>query len=63
MALMLLHEQQKGKKSDVSGYIEQLPTDFDTLLHWSPQELQMLMYPYLIQQVQLLHIVGIIVTC
>ena len=35
----------------VSGYIEQLPAEFDTLLHWSPEELQLLMYPPLIQQV------------
>lgn len=52
MALMLLHEQQKGQQSPVSGYVEQMPTDFDTLLHWSPEELQLLMYPHLIQQVQ-----------
>ncbi len=51
MALMLLHEQQKGKNSVVSGYIEQLPAEFDTLLHWSSEELQLLMYPPLIQQV------------
>lgn len=52
MALMLLHERQKGKSSVVSGYIEQLPSEFDTLLHWSSEELQLLMYPPLIQQVQ-----------
>ena len=51
MALMLLHEQQKGQQSAVSGYVEQMPTDFDTLLHWSSEELQLLMYPHLIQQV------------
>jgi len=51
MALMLLHERQKGKSSVVSGYIEQLPAEFDTLLHWSSEELQLLMYPPLIQQV------------
>ncbi|KAA6421676.1 MAG: N-methyltransferase (ISS) [Trebouxia sp. A1-2] len=52
MALMLLHERKKGKNSAVSGYIEQLPARFDTLFHWSPEELQLLMYPPLIQQVQ-----------
>ena len=51
MALMLLHEQQKGQESSVSGYVDQMPLDFDTLLHWSPEELQLLMYPHLIQQV------------
>lgn len=51
MALMLLHERKKGKNSAVSGYIEQLPARFDTLFHWSPEELQLLMYPPLIQQV------------
>ena len=63
MALMLLHEQQKGKESNVSGYIEQLPTSFDTLLHWSPQELQLLMYPHLVQQVHLSLTVTTIGTC
>ena len=53
MALMLLHERHKGKDSAVSGYIEQLPTAFNTLLHWSPEELQLLMYPHLLQQVGL----------
>lgn len=51
MALMILHEKQQGKGSAVSGYIEQLPTEFDTLLHWSDQEMQLLMYPHLMQQV------------
>lgn len=51
MALMLLHERQKGKSSVVSGYMEQLPAEFDTLLHWTSEELQLLMYPPLIQQV------------
>lgn len=51
MALMLLHEKQKGTTSAVSGYVEQLPTDFSTLLHWSRDELQLLMYPNLLQQV------------
>lgn len=51
MALMLLHERRQGKDSAVSGYIQQLPTDFDTLLHWTPEELQLLMYPHLLQQV------------
>lgn len=53
MALMLLHEKHKSNESAVSGYIEQLPTDFNTLLHWSDQEMQLLMYPHLMQQVQL----------
>ena len=48
---MLLHEKRKGTESAVSGYVEQLPTDFDTLLHWSDQEMQLLMYPHLLQQV------------
>ena len=52
MALMLLHEKQNLKESAVSGYIQQLPTEFDTLLHWSDQEMQLLMYPPLMQQVQ-----------
>ena len=51
MALMLLHEKGNRKESAVSGYIEQLPTGFDTLLHWSEQEMQLLMYPHLLQQV------------
>ena len=51
MALMLLYEKQKGPASTVSGYIEQLPTEFDTLLHWSEEEKQLLMYPHLLQQV------------
>ena len=53
MALMLLHEKHNSNESAVSGYIEQLPSDFDTLLHWSDQEMQLLMYPHLMQQVQL----------
>ena len=52
MALMLLHEKQNSKESAVSGYIGQLPTEFDTLLHWSEQEMQLLMYPHLMQQVR-----------
>lgn len=51
MAVMLLHEKRKGTHSAVSGYVEQLPADFDTLLHWSDQEMQLLMYPHLLQQV------------
>lgn len=53
MAVMLVHEKQKGVQSAVSGYVEQLPSDFDTLLHWSDQEMQLLMYPHLLHQVQL----------
>ena len=53
MALMLLYEKQKGRQSVVSGYVDQMPASFDTLLHWSPEELQLLMYPHLIQQVRL----------
>ncbi|KAL3142083.1 hypothetical protein ABBQ32_004708 [Trebouxia sp. C0010 RCD-2024] len=52
MAVMLLHERRRGVQSAVSGYVEQLPADFDTLLHWSDQEMQLLMYPHLLQQVQ-----------
>lgn len=51
MAVMLLHERRRGVQSAVSGYVEQLPADFDTLLHWSDQEMQLLMYPHLLQQV------------
>ena len=51
MAIMLLYEQQKRQQSVVSGYVDQMPATFDTLLHWSSEELQLLMYPHLIQQV------------
>lgn len=51
MALMLLHERHKGQQSEVSGYVQQMPSSFDTLLHWSPEELQLLAYPHMIQQV------------
>lgn len=52
MALMLLHERKRSQGSLVSGYIAQLPQQFTTLLHWSEEELHLLMYPHLIQQVR-----------
>ena len=51
MALLLLEERRRGRKSPVWGYVEHLPRHFDTLLHWSEAELRELCYPALQQSV------------
>ena len=51
MALLLLEERRRGRESPVWGYIEHLPQQFDTLLHWSEEELAELRYPALQQAV------------
>ena len=51
MALLLLEEMQRGRDSPVWGYVEHLPRQFDTLLHWSEAELGELCYPALQQSV------------
>ena len=51
MALLLLEERRRGRDSPVWGYVEHLPLQFDTLLHWSEAELRELCYPALQQLV------------
>ena len=44
---MLLHERRLGAASRVAGYVQQLPREFTTPLHWSSAQLQQLQYPHL----------------
>lgn len=46
LALKLLWERQLGAASAVEGYVRVLPPQgsFDTLIHWTDQELDMLQY-------------------
>lgn len=46
LALKLLWERQLGSASAVEGYVNVLPAQgsFDTLIHWTDQELDMLNY-------------------
>ena len=50
---MLLHERRLGGASRVAGYVQQLPRNFDTLLHWSPAEREALQYPHLVNEVSI----------
>ncbi|CAM9836292.1 unnamed protein product [Ascophyllum nodosum] len=47
LALKLLWERQLGTASAVKGYVDFLPAQgsFDTLVHWTDQELDLLNYP------------------
>jgi SET domain-containing protein 6 len=38
----MMWEESKGKKSYWSGYLEDLPEGFDTLMFWSDEELDAL---------------------
>ena len=51
MALLLLEERRRGCDSPLWGYVEHLPWQLDTLLHWSEAELCELCYPALQQSV------------
>lgn len=49
---MLLQERRQGDASRVAGYVQQLPREFDTLLHWSAEERAALRYPHLQKEVR-----------
>ena len=49
---MVLHERRQGALSRVAGYVAQLPRDFDTPLHWTPEERAQLQYPHLEAEVR-----------
>lgn len=52
IGVLLLHEQQKGDASPLSTYIRSLPSAVDSPVTWSDQQLQLLQYPHLQQQVR-----------
>lgn len=52
MGLMLLHHVSLGAKSPLQPYIAQLPQVADSPVNWSDAKIQMLQYPYLIQEVK-----------
>lgn len=45
MAMLLLHARAGGGGVDLSAYIDALPREFDTPLHWSEEELEELQAP------------------
>lgn len=49
MALLLLHHRSMGAESRLAAYLAALPSEFDTLLHWSPAELALLQYPHALE--------------
>ena len=42
LILCMMYEEARGEASPWSGYLRDLPTDFDTLIYWSEDELNML---------------------
>ena len=38
----MMYEEAHGEASPWCGYLRDLPTDFDTLIYWSEEELAML---------------------
>ena len=38
----MMYEEARGEASPWCGYLRDLPTDFDTLIYWSENELNML---------------------
>lgn len=42
IALKVLRELKRGPESPWHAYLQALPTQFDTLIHWTPQELSSL---------------------
>lgn len=51
MAVLLLWERSKGRKSSVWGYIEQLPLSIDTAVRWEQPEIAELQYQPAIKEV------------
>ena len=54
LALLLLSEVKKGTASEWRPYIAALPTSFNTLAHWSEEELEGLQYSTTEQEQHLL---------
>jgi SET domain-containing protein 6 len=42
LILCMMYEEVRGEASPWCGYLRDLPTDFDTLIYWSDEELDML---------------------
>jgi len=38
----MMYEEARGEVSPWCGYLRDLPTDFDTLIYWSEDELELL---------------------
>ncbi|KAL4858313.1 Histone-lysine N-methyltransferase setd3 [Chlorella vulgaris] len=52
MAVLLLWERSKGRKSSVWGYIEQLPSSIDTAVRWEEPEIAELQYQPAIKEIK-----------
>ena len=55
LALLFLSEVKKGSASIWYPYIQSLPRDFDTLVHWSNAELAELQYDSTKLEEQFIH--------
>lgn len=42
LILCMMYEEARGEASPWCGYLRDLPTNFDTLIYWSEEELDML---------------------
>ena len=51
MALLLLWEKRKGRRSALWGYIAQLPVSVDLPVRWAPEELAELQFRQIIEEV------------